>query len=551
MNQKIISSFLSPISFAKTRFSDILSESGFVFDKETATIEEWRFSGTEESDDGTVWFLGELDEDAKSLFDIFEENKSECVASAAKTVCEALTFAIEQKLPIGSVGALGIFVSEKKVFFLPSKILFQCAKNDRSTFSQKVGFFIYEGLNDFEQPLFTRAVVSYRALCGSFPFVSKELYERQADIFDHNFLPLSVLRPDCEKSLCQAIDSALSIPIDFGTKKSERWSRLENASILKKRQEKIRSALDFRIEDFSRALFSKKETDALFSKKTSSFEKKLKFRVKTKRFFRRNGSRLCVFALASLLLTWFSQSFLSARGKRATSAGLTSEETAVSLYTFIHRADVPNLREIARGRKMRDLIEITTGFYVSSRERESYSTEDRTALIEQWLFLNRSVHSNWWAMGITNLKINGKDADLYFPVPKKKDKNPPIKEENGVPLKKGSKAMCEAEYFFVYTDGAFIHADKKKENVFLEFNGNRWLVREIEQTSVVPFSVLKKDFDADFVAAFEKNDGSIKKTAAFLFEKYPWIPSEKELFSAALSLKEVKNAQAEQFLSEL
>ena len=196
-----------------------------------------------------------------------------------------------------------------------------------------------------------------------------------------------------------------------------------------------------------------------------------------------------------------------------------------------------------------DLIESAAAFYVSAREREANNVDDRTAKIEQWLFLSQESISNWWAIGITNLKIDGKDFDLNEPFPIRADKAKPILEEDGKKLEKGEKISHEADYWFVYTDAGFIHTAKKSETVNLKWNGKRWIVNELDGKTKNAV-VRKKDFLADFSSALSKNDFSVRLAADSLREKYPWLPSQTDLLSGAKSLVEFENAAAIRFIEE-
>lgn len=546
MARKIISSALSAEDFARTRMAAMVGGAGLVADTRAGTLSGWRLSGTELGEDGRVWFTGELFE-AESLADALGSGDSAWAGEAALTAVRALSLAVDGGVPVGDVGGSGILVGRGGMAaFLPPALASQCARNDRSRSAAGWGRFVYAGLAPDEQPLFTRAVVAYRALSGEFPFTAARDEERQADVYDGNFVPVSLMVGGLDPALSSAIDAGLSVRADLSDRSEERW-RGDGARTARRRAA-LAPARAFDVESFARALDSVSSGGAVRSPSLGSFVRRNARRVAVRRFLRRNGRRIAALAAAAALAAWGVSSLLETRGNLATSAGLTAEETTRLMYSLVHASDVPDLSEIAVGGEMEGLVESAAGFLVASREREAHNIDDRTAPVEKWLFLNHSSHTRWWTFGLTNLRVGGVPASLHGEFPRRRDDPAPISTDGGRPLSAGDRAEVPAEYFFVYTDEAFVHVDRRRETAELLWDGGRWTVRRISG-STERSAVRRGDFLAELSSLLAENGGSVRAAAAALRAKYPWVPTDAELLSGAEELSAGGNAAAARFVA--
>ena len=268
-------------------------------------------------------------------------------------------------------------------------------------------------------------------------------------------------------------------------------------------------------------------------------------KISVKRFFRRNKTAILALAAFLLFAAWMANGFIKENRQLATSKGLDSTQTAAAMYTFIHRADVPNLQEIAKGKQTKDLIFKVAGFYVTSKQREEQNAADKSVTPGQWLFYNKN--SSNWMYGITNLKIDGKKFPAENKFPKRMEKPESLREENGKILKRGDKTAHTAEYYLVHQDANRIYAEKTTEEVELEWNGSRWIVKGGKGKSS-PLSVKSRTFSDEYYALLE-NGNSVKDAVSILKAKYEWLPDESDIKNDAKFLAEKYGSkEAENFL---
>lgn len=555
----VISSGIDADSFGKIRMAGLMESKGLVVTVDggkAVSCSGWGFTGTAVID-GTVWFCGDVPFVFRALDEIlgggcggWDKKKAALAAVAALSA----SFSGEAGgFPVGNTGGCGILVSDDctRVLLLPGDVCEFCAVNS-GAYAKKQGFFIYKGLGAAEQSLFTRAVIAYRALSGTFPYAADDDSVRQTDILDRNFVPLSHKVNGIAGALSSAVDAGLSIPLSFEPIPGERRYRNDRAE--KIRAEIIARASAFDLDSFSAELFASERkpelSDEEFRAREENESRSRRRRISFSRFFRRNRARIFGTAVAAVVAAFAAGSFVESNGRLATSRGLSSAETAHVFYSFAHKADVPNLSEIAKGRKMKDFIQIITGFYVNGKERESFNASDKTVSPEEWVFFKPST--TFWMYGITNLRIDGNPVPSRADFPRRSERREPVREENGKMLKKGDVSAHAAEYFFITMDASRINVERVSETVSLEWNGSRWIVRALEPSGGknASSSVRIKEFASEYQAALDSAHGDVRAAAASLREKYPWLPSETDMESGARDLVEsYGSTAAESFLS--
>lgn len=574
--KRILSSGLDEISFGKVRMTTLMSEeSGHLFTveapdgKSPIKTEKWNFSGTEKDEDGKIHLCGEIFENPMSVseaLDRLEESKKAGNDAEREKMERKIAFAervishaIENGIEIGGTGGDGILVSEDctMALFLPESIFDMCVTNgngqDGSGYSKKQGFFIYKGLGKRDQALFTRGVIAYKSLTGKFPYTSENLSQRQTDIFDRKFTPTAYVLNGIDEELSDAIDAALSLPIKFERLPGETRYKNEKADAV--RAELLKLASSFKTDSFERELSKEERAPELpeeeFNERTKKFTKKRDFRIGVSRFYRRNRTRIFVTAAVVLVALWAFKSFHDTNSLLATSTGLTSTETAATFYTQMHNANVPNIQEIAKGKKMRDFSSIISGFYVMGKEREGYDAKNRTVPPEEWFFNNTS--QNLWIYGITHLQIDGKDFESEFDFPRRLDKKKPLDEENGKKLEKGDETSHKARYFFIHTDSSRINIEEISEEIRLQWDGKRWIVKELVSDGKSKARTVKlKELSEEYERLVEESAGSAKKAIETLRQKHEWIPRDEDLSRGAGKLfKKYSIKRAGDFLSGL
>ena len=547
-NDKIIlSTSLHSDAFGRTQYTQEIDEAGFVAtvplhtdDCDGVTFDRWKFDGTQTDTDDIAAYVGKSFGAGKTLYEIFESGDAEKIKQAAWATCSALTSALSQKIPMDAVGAEGIVVSLQEdcatVQFMPAQLFDRSALNTRGDYADFQGFFIRKGVVGAESLLFTRAVIAYRALCGTLPFSERDLSKRQADIFDANFTPSYMLVNGLDAHLISAIDCGLQVSAELKPLPGER--RFVNEKDVAKRKKIISAAERFSLSTFKAELESSSRkpeiSESDFSARREQFLKKQKTTVRRRRFLRRNHNRIIVGAVAVILGAWAVISFHRGNQQLATTKGLTSWQTTQALYATIHRSNVPHLQEIAKGKKMKNLRQIVSGFYVTNRSRFTMNQDEATVSPAEWLFLKNKT--NFWMYGLTQLAIDGTEADENFAYPTRGDHPQPLTEENGVTLRRSQTVSHTAEYYLINNDDARININKTTDTVTLTWKRNRWIVTEIKSKSQ-PLFVFTKNFKADFQNALNETGNDVFKATDILREKYEWIPAEKSLQSGETLLK--------------
>lgn len=549
-HQITLSSSLDAAAFGKVNPTRLLDDCGWLAtipaaaDADAVTFAEWRFDGTQTDGDGIALFAGTSPGDGKTLRRLFAEGTDGESERAAIATCTALSAAIARGIALGAVGAEGIAVfaqeTRTQVLFLPAELFGRCADNAPERTAADAGKYVHKGLSGTESLLFTRAVIAYRALCGTLPYRDPDLSKRQADIFDGRFVPVALMRTDIDATLAQAIDSGLRVSAQPRIVPGERRYVNEKAAAR-------RAAIIAAAERFSPAAFAAAcktapaQTDAL-AQQRQAFVRKQTATVRRRRFFRRNRNTLLVTATAVVLAVWAVTSFERENRGLATSKGLTSWETTQALYATIHQANVPHLQEIAKGKKTKNLRQIVSGFYVTNRSRYAMSQDEATVSPAEWLHLRNKT--NFWQYGLTHLRIDGTDADSSFAYPVRADKPQPLAADADVPRKNGTTVRHTATYYLVNNDGsARISTNTVTDTVTLTWRRGRWLVTDIASKSKGSF-VFTKDFYAAFQSALDATDGDIEQTADLLRATYEWIPTAEELRAGKASLEKKLSRRA-------
>lgn len=539
-------------AFARTNLALATEEKGKTaqFNGGKVIFSDFSLRNIEKDDENFVCFTS--DKVLKDEAETFEELLSQKKTAALQKLVLALTEAYKNGIDLKAVSAEGIIYSDEKIIFLPSELFWQCVSNNRphNDLNQNDFKYIYKGLDEKSQLLFLRSIISYRALTGNLPFNENDLSKRQTDISDENFIPLELCVSSIDKTLAESINAGLKLKGEsVRTSKRKEFSDTKEE---KKRAEQLELALKFSPDDFSSALSAlnakDSQADTALEDLRNAFVKKQKIKIQAKRFIRRNRNALFAALAVLAFASWMANGFLRENALLATTKSLTSTQSAALLYTFIHKADVPDLQEVAKGNNVKDLLFKVAAFYVTGKQREEQNAQDRSVTPGQWLFYKES--STNWMYGITNLKIDGNSFPSVSEYPKRKDKTVPLKEEGGKALKRGDTVTHRAEYYLVHQDSNRIYAEKNEETVELKWNGSRWIIRNITDGKSEQFSVNSKDFSDEYYEAV-KETGSIKSAVARLRNKYGWLPSDSDIRTdAAVMLEDYQSIEAGKYLED-
>ena len=561
-----LSSGLSAESFAKTNFSEFLNLKSSIlhFEKNSFSVEDYQFSLTKADSAGIISFVGKSF-DGKAVSDILSlsnERRNQNDNFSLYVFSKSLDFLAEKMQEISIfdenflLGGGGILIKSDfesqiaEILFLNPKIFEICAQNHKKNYANLQGKYIYKGLDSFSSLYFLHGVVAYKSISGNFPFDENETTKRQEDIFDENFAPIDFWNDKISENLKKSIESSLKLKIDseiFAGKRALKDSKSE-----KKRQEILENAMKFDSDEFYKLISGDNASSEALTAKREKFIKKQRIFVSAKRFLRRNKNRILASFAAIFVIFWFVSGILRENAKLITTKGLSSVQTVHAFYTAIHRSDVPSLQEIVSGKETKDLMIKVSGYFVSAKQRLETNPDNGVLSPAKWFFYKKASKS--WMLGITNLKIDGKDFKIESDYPKKKDKPIQITEDNGKILKKGDETTVFAEYFFVHQAEVKFFIEKITDKVTLRWNGKMWKVVKVEGKSKIE-NLKSKDFIDDYYARLEENENAekskIQKVLEILRKEYDWIPSEDDMTDAAKFLStEYDSIEAKKFLGE-
>lgn len=575
-NSLFLSSGLPQNSFAKTDMEKLLNERSIILHitKDTIISEFYTFDGTRVGENDITLFEGKAfsgeflseilekkDFDAIDLLSLANFGRGVDYILQNQALFEGADFA---------VGGNGIIINSDSdsshILFLSARLFDACAQNHRSDYSEIQGKYLYKGLDYDQQLCFLRGTVAYKALTGHYPFENTNTSARQEDIFDGNFIPLALWKPEIEKNLAQAIESSLKAKITqtvMAGKKNITDVKAEN-----KKQSLLKEAKNFAPAVFKAELEKKSEDNALLAQKRQDFTAKMQKYLKVKRFLRRNKSRILVAMAVILFASWGADSMIKQSGKLLTTKGMTSVEATQAYYSMIHRMDVPGLQEVIKGRKTKDLFAKISAYYVASKQRLQVHPDNGTVTPAKWFFYKKA--SKNWMFGITKLKIDGKDyaADKKYPI--RSDKPFPLTEENGRILQEGDEVSHTAEYYLVEQAEKKIYVQKITDVVTLRYTGKRWRVVGADGKANVS-DVKATDFAKEFYELTgkdietqedmlqpkvepeqdlrEQSASKIREAIEILRQKYDWIPDEEDMtFAAEFLFNEYGSIEAEKYL---
>ena len=574
MSEIIFDTGLNESAFAKTRLSNLLSESGIAAfaDKNfgsdmTFSFSEWKFDGVKTIGDGDgahVHLFGRFGEDEKmlSLAEIFlrAESGGEAERYAAAAASYAAVCVIEEakkeNVKIENIGAGGIYVKaapgfEKKpaLLFLP-QALFDKACASGESYAKLQGFWISKALSERRSALsFTQAVIAYRALAKRMPYDKSNESARSTDEYDKNYMKLEHVINGVDASLAESVDAALELPAR--TVEAERKNAHESHGV-HGAAESLHTADGQKEKPFPlQAFYAELGIDdgtlkdvshpaalpqSEFDAKVAAYYKSKKRSISARRAFRRNTGTIAVCFAASAIIAFFAFGAVRNARHRPSAVGLTSSEIAEAFYEAIHTQNVELVGAMSSGKVSKRYGDIVGGIYVINKTRSAYDPKNGIVTPETWFasLSEENAETRRDVYGITSFTLDGRKASLAVRVPERCEKRTPVRSEGGAPLDEGAQTAHTAEYYTVHTDGEtgdFI-VERNRDTVRLTYKKNRWAVTEIEEDEDdVPVDTAA--FKSDAICALQKYGGNAALAADALKKTYPWVPDRAAVQKAA------------------
>ena len=587
MSEIIFDTGLSESAFAKTRLSNLLSESGIAAcaDKNfgsdmTFSFSEWKFDGVKTIGDGDgahVHLFGRFGEEEEmfSLAEIFlraescgEAERYAAAAASYAAVC-AIEEAKKENVKIENIGAGGIYVKTAPGFakkptllFLP-QALFDKACATGKSYAKLQGFWISKALSERRSALsFTQAVIAYRALAKRMPYDKSDESARSTDEYDKNYMKLEHVINGVDTSLAESVDAALELPsrsVQAGRKKADDTAGTKAERKNPRGSHDVHGAAEashtadgqkekpFPLQAFYAELGIDDGTlkevphpaalpQSEFDAKVASYYKTKKRSLRARRTFRRNAGTIAVCFAASALIAFFAFSAVRDARHRPSAVGLTSFEVVEAFYEAIHTQNVELVGAMSSGKVSKRYGDIVGGIYVVNKARSAYDPKNGIVTPEAWFasLSEENAETRRDVYGITSFTLDGKESSLEVRVPERSEKRTPVSGEGGAPLADGAQTAHTAEYYTVRTDGEtgeFI-IERNCDTVRLTYKKNRWAVTGIEEKEE-NVSVDTAAFKSDAICALQNAGGNAALAADALKENYPWVPDPDAVRKAA------------------
>lgn len=221
----LLKTSLNEEMFAKTKFSNLLDETGVLaekLDENKFVFSPWKFSGTK-SDESDVYFEGGgfEGETVSSILIKANDGTKEDEKKAEKALsflAEVYTYALSgknnSKIDIPCSGVYGILYGlsgeKEAILFVPEKTFDKCAANlGKEDYNIMQEPWRDSALKGKDALSFSRAVTCYFALTKKLPYPPK-IEDKSSDISYRNFVPLEYELNGVDEKLASAVNKNLS-----------------------------------------------------------------------------------------------------------------------------------------------------------------------------------------------------------------------------------------------------------------------------------------------------------------------------------------------------
>jgi hypothetical protein len=522
---------LDEYTFGKTAHDAVLSQEGVLFDGKN--FRQWTFEEVKSYDaekngkaERLVFYCAKnpLSNAATTLADLLEEGGDKAL-QAVLAVCTALTSAAKNDNSIPMVGAGGIMVDGNQVLFAP-EALFSYAANTLSA-DQALALqhgYLNETIKGLPAICFERAAIIYKLLTKNFAFGATDSIARNADIFDNNFLPVHYC--------VNGIDSELAGEINRALRLNSTAVNIPGKRKKGKSSEDLRPKADFPLEKLE-AAFKLSQSQAAnggdkdFEEKVAAYKKSQNSKINTKRTIKRNSTTIIVALAAIVIVAVIIINTIRTRGTDLTSVGLTSTQTISAYMNGINEKDTMLLSDFGDGKSANAYADMVSRIYVLHKQRITYG-DNGFGYPANWLFYitDDAKYQRSGVYGVTNLKIDGKQAEHVEQIHKKNEKAPPLTQEGGITLQDGSTSVHKVEFYVIYTEGEEVDylVDKVTTTMTLTYKKNRWIITDIEESKRQKLGVDCGKFKADYFEELKKSGGEVIPAVDALRSKYEWLP---------------------------
>ncbi len=507
-NTVFLNTNLSEELFAKTKFSLLLQEEGFIVTptEEKIDFKPFKFTGTK-TENEVVYFTAP-DFTGKNAEDLVFTQKDK--KALLFSIIEIYLKAAKENIKLPANGLQGIIFDKvnNRFLFAPEKIFDRaCGNLGKKNYSEIQDCWRDSLLSGKEALLYNAALLSYFALADKLPYPSDN--EKQVNISQRNFLPVEYLINGIDKNLAEAI----------------------NQNLLPNPKKEIP------IESLKKELFdqeSKKHkiSDEEFSTILKNYEKKQLEKQKRKHFKNRYQAKAIALFLALIFALIAVTSILREHGRKPSVRGLTSIQVVEAFYAGLHHMDTDYMAacESDCPEAKRYIMQIPQ-IYVSTQMKSAYNFDSGISTPENWLFFEPDTKKSYshFVFGISNFTVDNEASCLNIKLPLIKDRKAKLhKKSDGSKLYSGDESHHKVHYFLVHTVGEELVIDEYETEVILTFKNDSWKITKMNE-SMQSSSTGLLDFSLDYKASLYEEENNPLKATKNLKEKYRWLPYEKSM----------------------
>lgn len=500
---------LDEMMFAKTKFSSLMDEKGFIADFTDASVSftDWSFTGTKTVGEH-VYFTGEGFSGTPISALPEKQFDTEEIKSVLFAVCRAYDSALSMNIPLPCAGPSAVLYDDEsnRLLFVPQKTFDRsCANLGKEKYDMIVDPWQDSALTGVRAINFTRAVYIYFAFTKQLPYPAASQADKSVSIAYKNFCPLELRVNGINLLLAAMTDISLS---GKNTEKKFPMDKLK--------------------EELFRTTPRKKQIpDELLEEEAAAYMRKRTKRIRRKQNCNRRAGPVIAAIVALVFITIFTLIAVHENRKKPTVIGLTSRQTTEIFYAGIHRMDTDYMLAAAKEcPQAQGYISRIPQIYVTTQMKAAYNFESGMSTPENWMFFEPDStraysHSIY---GITNFTADGIPSTLTMTAPSINNHPPRLTHIGKERLTTISRAQHTVHYYLVHTVDNMIKIEEFTTTADLKFSGKKWQVAFLEEKSSTE-TLSPLTFSLDLKAALEKTGGNTIEAVEALRKKYPWVPT--------------------------
>jgi hypothetical protein len=399
---------LDPRSFARTKMSQCLIESGYIVHPDGSNT-VWKASGVNELNGYMrVWgtpFSGERLDLILGAINTPKQTESQqataqqATAQQQAAALQAVVYWIRAKLLIGEThsalnpGAAFVACSDSgehqkgSVFFTPESLSQRCLLVEgagytsvirsgyseiRSDIPSVLDRYNCPDLKDTDAAAFCAGTMLYTILAKTHPYPDMEnIYQ---DMREGVFVPPQLAIPGLDKQLCELINYALLLPV------ANKKTTMTGAAILGNLLKILMNKEEGIAEVSSLCNPLPKEEELKISKEKNSFIKKQNLMVKSKRFYLRNKYVIMGVSAAVLFVMFVVVSTTKVSRGRVTTAGMAPDVVINEYYEAFSNLNHQFMEACISGASRSD-IDVAVNFFVLTKVRQAYEPNGQSSVM--------------------------------------------------------------------------------------------------------------------------------------------------------------------------